>query len=252
MINTNYIQKNFPKGKLSVVHGRPAAGKTSMAVSLAQVLAGIGQHPIYFSMEMSKEMLANEFVAQMGTEVPADIWGNFLVNDTPSLKVSEIRKIVANQQIDFIIIDYLQLMTCEGCNSRTEEQEQIKSELKALASELDIPVVVLSQLSHSQVEAFNVLTEYPDHEDDFEQEDNKDAYTIDGDGNVTITDSVDEIRNCLFRKRTDIKGVYIPDHIEAVGILAFDECPNLQIIRVNNLGLLKASGLGENVIVITE
>lgn len=252
MINTNFIQKSFPKGKLSVVHGRPATGKTSLAVSLGLTLASDGHHPIYFSMEMSKEMLAKEFVAQMGTEVPVDVWGNILVNDTPSLKVSDVRESIAGLNVDFIIIDYLQLMACEGCSSRTEEQVQIKNELKVLASELDIPVVVLSQLSRSQVEAFNELTEYPDHEDDFEQEGDKDAFTIDEDGNVTITDSVDEIRNCLFRKRTDIKSVYIPDHIEAVGILAFDECPNLQIIRVNNLGLLKASGLGENVIVITE
>lgn len=252
MINTNFIQNNFPTGKLSVVHGRPVAGKTSLAVSLALILAGEGHHPIYFTMEMSKEKLVERFATQTEAEVPADIWESILVNDTPSLKVSEIRKIVADQQIDFIIIDYLQLMTCEGCNSRTEEQVQIKNELKVLASELDIPVVVLSQLSRSQVEAFNELTEYPDHEDDFEQEGDKDAYTIDGDGNVTITDSVDEIRNCLFRKRTDIKSVYVPDHIESVGILAFDECPNLQIVRINNLELLKASGLGENVIVITE
>lgn len=252
MINTNSIQKNFPKSKLSVVHGRPTAGKTSMAVFLVQVLAGMGHHPIYFSMEMSKEMLAKEFFAQVGTEVPADIWENILVNDTPSLNVGDIRTAIADKNVDFIIIDYLQLMTCEGGCSREEELEQIKDDLKALASELDIPVVVLSQLSRSQVEAFNELTEYPDHEDDFEQEGNKDAYTIDEDGNVTITDSVDEIRNCLFRKRTDVKSVYIPDHIESVGILAFDECPNLKIIRVNNLGLLKSSGLGESVIVITE
>lgn len=252
MINTNFIQKNFPKGKLSVVHGRPSAGKTSMAVSLALELAGKGRHPFFFSMEMSKEMLAKEFVAQMGAEVPADIWANILINDTPSLKVSDIRETVANQNIDFIIIDYLQLMTCEGYNSRAEEQEQIKDELKVLASELDIPVVVLSQMSRSQLEAFSELKEFPDYEDDFEQKDDKDAYTIDKDGNVTITDSVDEIRNCLFRKRTDIKSVYIPDHIESVGILAFDECPNLKIVRINNIELLKASGLSENVIVIME
>ena len=46
--------------------------------------------------------------------------------------------------------------------------------------------------------------------------------------------------------------VYVPDHVEAVGILAFNECPNLKLVRVNNLELLNASGLGENVIVITE
>lgn len=252
MINTNFIQKNFPKGKLSVLHGRPAAGKTSMAVSLALTLASESHHPIYFSMEMSKEMLAQRFVAQMGTEVPADVWANIIVNDTPSLKVSDIRTAIADKNVDFIIIDYLQLMTCEGCNSRTEEQEQIKNELKALASELDIPVVLLSQMSRSQVEAFCELKEFPDYENDFEQEGDKDAYTIDKDGNVTITDIVDEIRNCLFRKRTDIKSVYVPDHIEGVGILAFDECPNLKIVRVKNLDLLKASGLGENFIVITE
>lgn len=252
MINTNYIQKNFPKGKLTVVLGRPAVGKTSMAVSLAYELARDGHHPIYFSMEMSKEMLAQRFAAQMGAEVPTDVWANILINDTPSLKVSDIRKIVADQNIDFIIIDYLQLMTYDGCSSREEEQEQIKNELKALASELDIPIVMLSQMSRSQVEAFSELTDYPDHEDDFEQEGDKEAYTIDEDGNVTITDSVDEIRNCLFRKRTDIKSVYVPGHIESVGILAFDECPNLKTVRVKNFELLKASGLGENVIVITE
>lgn len=252
MINTNFIQKNFPKGKLSVLHGRPAAGKTSMAVSLALTLASESHHPIYFSMEMSREMLAKRFVAQMGTEVPADVWANIIVNDTPSLKVSDIREAIDGLSVDFIIIDYLQLMTCEGCSSREKEQEQIKNELKALASELGIPVVVLSQLSRSQVEAFRELTEYPDYEDDFEQEGDKEAYTIDEDGNVTITDSVDEIRNCLFINRTDIKSVYIPDHIEAVGILAFNNCHNLKIVRVKNLDLLKASGLGENVIVITE
>lgn len=252
MINTNFIQKNFSKGKLSIVHGRPAAGKTSMAVSLALTLASEDHHPIYFSMEMSKETLAQRFAAQMGAEVPTDAWANILINDSPSLKVKDIRDAIDGLNVDFIIIDYLQLMTCDGCNSRTEEQEQIKSELNVLASELDIPVVVLSQMSRSQLEAFSELKEFPDYEDDFEQEDDKDAYTIDEDGNVTITDSVDEIRNCLFINRTDIKSVYIPDHIEAVGILAFNNCHNLKIVRVNNLDLLKASGLGENVIVITE
>lgn len=194
-MNTNFIQKNFPKGKLSVVHGRPAVGKTLMAVSLVLELAGKGQHPIYFSMEMSKETLAQRFAAQMGAEVPTDAWANILINDSPSLKVKDIREAIDGLNVDFIIIDYLQLMTCEGCSSREEDQEQIKDELKALASELDIPVVVLSQMIRSQVEAFSELTECPDHEDDFEQEGDKDAYTIDEDGNVTITDSVDEIRN---------------------------------------------------------
>lgn len=66
MINSSFIQENFPKGKLSVVLGRPAAGKTSMAVSLAQVLVSDGNHPIFFSMEMSKEMLVTRFAAHMG------------------------------------------------------------------------------------------------------------------------------------------------------------------------------------------
>ena len=112
MINTNFIQRNFPKGKLSVVHGRPAVGKTSMAVSLAQALARDGHHPIYFSMEMSKEMLAKRFAAQMGAEVPTDVWANILINDTPSVKISDIRDAIDGLSVDFIIIDYLQLMTC--------------------------------------------------------------------------------------------------------------------------------------------
>ena len=243
MINISLTQKYFPKGKLTVVNGRPAAGKITTAVSLAEDLVTEGRHPIFFSMEMSMKKLAQRF---------GDAVANIHIDDTPSLKVCDIRKAVTDANADFVIIDYLQLIKHDGNNSFEEETLQIKNDLKALASELDIPVVVLSQMSRTQVATFSELTEYPDYEDDFEHEDDKDAYTIDEDGNVTITDSVDEIRNCLFRKRTDIKSVYIPDHIEAVGILAFDDCPNLKVIRVKNLELLKASGVGENVIVITE
>ena len=243
MINTSFIQNYFPKGKLTVVNGRPAAGKTSMAVSLVQSLATEGRLPIFFSMEMSKEKLAERF---------GDAVTNIHIQDTPSLGVSDIRKAVTNAKADFVIIDYLQLIKHEDNRSYEEEMQQIKNDLKTLATELDIPVVLLSQMSRTQVATFSELTEFPDFEDDFEQKDDKNAYTIDEDGNVTITNSVDEIRNCLFRKRTDIKSVYIPDHIEAVGILAFDDCPNLKVIRVKNLELLKASGVGENVIVITE
>lgn len=163
MINTRYIQENFPKGKLSVVLGRPGAGKTSMAVSLAQVLASEGNHPIFFSMEMNKEMLATRFAAHMGSEDPIGVWANTIVNDTPSLKVGHIRKVIDGINVDSIIIDYLELMTCEGCSSREEELEQIKSELKAIASERDIPIILLSQMNRSQYEKLNqelvVITE---------------------------------------------------------------------------------------------
>lgn len=152
MINTNFTQNDFPKGKLTVIHGRPAAGKTSMAVLLAYELARDGHHPIYFSMEMNKEMLAQRLAAQMGAEVPTDVWANILINDTPSVKISDIRDAIDGLSVDFIIIDYLQLLTCEGGSSREEEQDQIKSELKALASELDVPVVLLSQMSKAQEE----------------------------------------------------------------------------------------------------
>ena len=155
MINSSFIQENFPKGKLSVVLGRPAAGKTSMAVSLAQALVSDGNHPIFFSMEMSKEMLVTRFAAHMGSEEPVVVWENTLVNDTPSLKVSDIREAINNVSVDFIIIDYLQLMTCEGCCSREEELGQIKSELKAIASERNIPIVLLSQMSRAQEEKLN-------------------------------------------------------------------------------------------------
>lgn len=152
MMDTSLIQKNFPKGKLTVVHGRPAAGKTTMAVSLALTLAGEDHHPIFFTMEMNKEMLVKRFATQMGDEVSVDVWANILINDTPSLKVSDIREAIDGLNVDFIIIDYLQLMTCEGCISRTEKLEQIKNGLKTLASELDIPIVLFSQMSRTQEE----------------------------------------------------------------------------------------------------
>lgn len=251
MINTSFIQKNFPKGKVTVVHGRPATGKTSLGVSMALCLAKENRCPMYFSMEMSKEKLIERFSAQAGAELPADVLNNIFINDAPALHVCDIRKALEEANADFVIIDYLQLMEGEGCNSRSEELQRIKEELNVIATETNIPVVVLSQLSRSQVEDFNNITEFPDHEDDFEQEEDKDAYTIDEDGNVTITDSEWGVRNCLFRKRTDVKSIYVPDSVDEIGILAFNECPNLKIVRVKNLQMLKATGLGEHVIVAT-
>lgn len=147
MMDSSFVQNSFQKGKLTTIHGRPASGKTTMAVSLALALAKDNHRPVYFSMEMSKELLTEKIVTQAANELDLETLGNIFVNDTPMIKVSDIRDELQSNNADFIIIDYLQLMWKGGSKSTKEETQDIKNELKSIAKEFDIPVVVLSQMS---------------------------------------------------------------------------------------------------------
>ncbi|MEN2997846.1 MAG: replicative DNA helicase [Brevinematia bacterium] len=169
----------FQRGDLIVFAGRPAMGKTAFALNLCLNMSKEGKKVLIFSLEMSKEQLVQRLLS---TESKIDLkslrtgnikesdWESILeaairlssldviIDDTPSASIIDIkskaRKIFAKEKgIDAIIIDYLQIIEVpKGISvirSRNEEIGFISRNLKALAKELNIPVIVLSQLSRS-------------------------------------------------------------------------------------------------------
>ena len=157
---------------LILLAARPAMGKTAFSLNLVQNAALKGA---VFSLEMSKEQLVQRMLsAQSNVELskiktgnlgesdwPRIIDGmavlseaNIFIDDTPGIKISEIRskcrRLKIEKGLDLILIDYLQLMEGEGKNeNRQQEIAKISRSLKILAKELDCPVVALSQLSRS-------------------------------------------------------------------------------------------------------
>ena len=161
---------------LILLAARPAMGKTAFSLNLVQNAALKGDASVaVFSLEMSKEQLVQRMLsAQSNVELskiktgnlgesdwPRIIDGmavlseaNIFIDDTPGIKISEIRskcrRLKIEKGLDLILIDYLQLMDGEGKNeNRQQEIAKISRSLKILAKELDCPVVALSQLSRS-------------------------------------------------------------------------------------------------------
>ncbi len=161
---------------LILLAARPAMGKTAFSLNLVQNAALKGDASVaLFSLEMSKEQLVQRMLsAQSNVELskiktgnlgesdwPRIIDGmavlseaNIFIDDTPGIKISEIRskcrRLKIEKGLDLILIDYLQLMEGEGKNeNRQQEIAKISRSLKILAKELDCPVVALSQLSRS-------------------------------------------------------------------------------------------------------
>ena len=163
---------------LILIAARPSMGKTAFVLNVAQHMAfKNGKTVAIFSLEMSKEQLVNRLFSleshvdsqkiRTGNLSDAD-WkalietagdigkSNLIIDDTPSISISELRskcrKYKLEQNLDIIMIDYLQLMTGSGksaAESRQQEISEISRSLKALARELSVPVIALSQLSRA-------------------------------------------------------------------------------------------------------
>jgi replicative DNA helicase len=172
------ITAGFHAGDLVVIAGRPSMGKTAFALNIAENMAIESKRSIaFFSLEMSKEQLAERMLcgrARVNSNairtgrLPDHQWqglgiaagtlaeANIYVDDSATLTVLEMRakarRLRAQYKIDMVIVDYLQMMHSGGrVESRQQEISHISRSLKALAKELNIPVVALSQLSR-QVE----------------------------------------------------------------------------------------------------
>ena len=161
---------------LIIVAARPAMGKTSFCLNIAENAALKGKVPVaIFSLEMSREQLVQRMLSsrtmidqqkiRTGRLLDKD-WINIInsigplaeaeiyIDDTPSISVREIRaktrRLKAEKGLGLIVIDYLQLMSSgRRSESRQQEISEISRSLKALARELDVPIIALSQLSRA-------------------------------------------------------------------------------------------------------
>lgn len=164
------------KSDLIILAARPAMGKTAFALSLTLNAAVKGNASVMvFSMEMSKEQLGQRLLSMQSKvemqklktgKLERRDWddinmalgvlssANINIDDTAGISIMEMkskcRRLKAEEGLDLVVIDYLQLMTPEGkSDSRTQEISVISRNLKLLARELDCPVLVLSQLSRA-------------------------------------------------------------------------------------------------------
>jgi replicative DNA helicase len=169
------MTRGFQRGDLIIVAARPSMGKTSLVLNIAQHVATAGSVAGFFSLEMSKEqlfmrMLASEakidnyrlMSGQIGQKEYGQIThaletlsdARLYIDDTPGIGALEMRakarRLQAEHGLDLLAIDYIQLMTGRGrYENRTLELASISRSLKGLAKELNVPIVVLSQLSRA-------------------------------------------------------------------------------------------------------
>jgi replicative DNA helicase len=170
------------KGELIIIAARPSMGKTALAINMAQNAAiQHGATVAVFSLEMSKESLLRRMLAsqawvdqrklQTGFIAREDqvklesalgqlVESKLFIDDTAGISLSEMRAKARRLKqnaggLDLIVVDYLQLMSAslpsgkKGYENRTQEVSAISRGLKALAKELNLPVVALSQLSRA-------------------------------------------------------------------------------------------------------
>ncbi len=164
-------------GDLVIIAGRPSMGKTAFAVNIVEHAALRAENPttvIIFSLEMGKEQLVQRMLCSVSkvdasrlrtghlgdSDWPKLTYGAGLlseapifIDDTPSISVLELRaksrRLKAEHNLGLIVIDYLQLMQGRNAESRQQEISEISRSLKALAKELKVPVIALSQLNRS-------------------------------------------------------------------------------------------------------
>jgi len=172
------LTNGFQKGDLIIVGARPSVGKTAFALNLAQNVAFKSDKPVaVFSLEMPAEQLIRRSIACMGgidsqllrngdilASDPNKYYAacervaecNMYIDDTPGIKINDLiskcRRLKQEKGIALIVIDYLQLVVSSSRNSsdnRQQEVSEISRQLKALARELNCPLIALSQLSRN-------------------------------------------------------------------------------------------------------
>lgn len=179
----DYRTAGMQPSDLVLIAARPSMGKTAFVLNIAQHVAFKLEQPVaIFSLEMSKEQLVNRLFS-LESKVDAqklrsgnlsdNEWerliesagvigkSNLIIDDTPGITIGEMRSKCRKYKLEYglkmIIIDYLQLMSGSGRNdSRQQEISDISRSLKALARELEVPVLALSQLSRA-------VEQRPDH-----------------------------------------------------------------------------------------
>ena len=183
-IDLDYRTAGMQPSDLVLIAARPSMGKTAFVLNIAQYVAfHSGECVAIFSLEMSKEQLVNRLFAMeskvdsqhLRTGNLSDMeWekliesagmigqSKLIIDDTPGISIAEMRskcrKFKLEMDLKMVIIDYLQLMSGSGRGNESRQQEisDISRSLKALARELQVPVIALSQLSRA-------VEQRPDH-----------------------------------------------------------------------------------------
>ena len=220
-IDLDYKTSGLQPSDLILVAARPSMGKTAFVLNIAQHVAFKQNRTVaIFSLEMSNVQLVNRMLS-LESSVDADKlrkgrldsndWGKLIegadgiakskliIDDTPGITISELRskcrKYKMENNLGLIIIDYLQLMSGNGrTESRQQEISDISRSLKALARELDVPVVTLSQLSRA-------VEQRPDHRPMLS--DLRESGAIEQDADVVMF----LYRDDYYNKDTELKGI---------------------------------------------
>ncbi len=170
------LTSGLQKSDLIIVAGRPSMGKSALAVSMAEYAALEKKIPVaFFSLEMSKEQLVQRMLCSHARVDAHKVRSGFLspsdwpkltaaagklsssmifIDDLPAISALELRakarRLKANHNIQLIVLDYLQLMRSSiKTDSRQQEISEISRSIKALARELSVPIIAISQLSRA-------------------------------------------------------------------------------------------------------
>ncbi len=220
-IDLDYRTAGMQPSDLILIAARPSMGKTAFELNLAHYMAFRKNLTVaIFSLEMSKEQLVNRmFSMESGVDAQklrvgqlndqewerliesAGVIGKsrLIIDDTPGISIGELRskcrKYKLEHDLSIIMIDYLQLMSGGGrSESRQQEISEISRSLKALARELNVPVIALSQLSRA-------VEQRPDHRPMLS--DLRESGAIEQDADVVMF----LYRDDYYNKDTDKKGI---------------------------------------------
>jgi replicative DNA helicase len=160
-------------GELIVVAGRPSMGKSAFACNVLEHVCSSGKIGMLFSLEMSKEMVVDRMICSIGAinagrlrdgNLQDNEWSKMeraqksisefrlFIDDSAGVSLADIRskaKAMKKDGLDFLVVDYLQLMDTRKADSRTLAIGEISRGLKRLARELEIPIMLLSQLNRA-------------------------------------------------------------------------------------------------------
>ena len=167
------MTSGLQKGEMIILAARPSMGKTALALNIAEHMAATCKQPVaVFSMEMGRHQLAQRLLCSRSGVDSQKVRRNMLnaddfhklqlavgdlaeaplyIDDSPGLSGLSLRarsrRLVARHDVKALVVDYLQLMSNPGAESRQQEVSNISRGIKALARELDVPVICLSQLN---------------------------------------------------------------------------------------------------------
>lgn len=139
------LTHGFRKSDLIYIGARPAMGKTTFAVNLAENIAMLGKKCVFFSLELSDEQLAKKFsIANSDIEI--------YIDDTPGITVSEMNQKIKNlKNVDCVVIDYFGLIRPEiKKTDKMQECHDISRKLRKMANELDIPIICTTTVARSE------------------------------------------------------------------------------------------------------